>query len=318
MIRHVSMTTKVNRYLAFRRGLGFQLRIEGGMLHHFGRFADVSGHRGPLTIELALRWSRLPSSGDPLYWARRLEVVRCLARYLAAIEPGTEIPPRGLLGAAHRRTTPHVYSEVEVAALLMEAGRLGPPTGLRPRTYVTLIGLLTSTGLRISEALRLLRSDFDNDRGVLTIRQTKFGKSRFVPLHATTQAALLEYARRRDRLVPALQCENYFVSDRGLELPYSTVRTVFRKLCNRLGLYGPGPRRPRLHDLRHTFTCRRLERWYDAGIDIQHAIASLSVYLGHAKVTDTYWYLTATPDLMARAAKRFERFAESSAEEVSQ
>jgi integrase len=311
------MITKVERYLAFRRGLGFQLRIEGTLLEQFGRFADASGHRGPLTSELALRWSRLPSKGDPLYWARRLEIVRCLARYLAAIEPGTEIPPRGLLGSAHRRTTPHVYSEAEVAALLTEARRLGHPACLRPRTYVTLIGLLASTGLRISEALRLRRGDFQDDPGVLIIRQTKFGKSRLVPVHSTTRAALVHYARHRDRLVPIPRGENFFVSDRGFELPYSTVRTVFRKLCDRLSLHGSGQRRPRLHDLRHTFACRRLERWYDAGVDLHHAVASLSIYLGHAKVTDTYWYLTATPALMARATKRFERLAESSVEEVS-
>jgi integrase len=317
MNRPVTMVAKVGAYLSFRRGLGYQLRIEGRLLQQFARYADATGHHGPLTTDLALRWARATASTDRLYLARRLEVVRCFARHLAATEPGTEIPPRGLLGPAHRRPRPHIYSTAEVAALMAAAGRLEPPGGLRPDTYRTLIGLLAATGLRISEALRLDRRDVDLDRGILTVRATKFRKTRLVPMHPTAVAALRTYAGLRDRAVPAHQCDRFFVSNRGLGLPYWTIRTVFRKLCDGLRLTSPTRLRPRLHDLRHTFTCRRVEAWYDAGVDLAHAVAALSVYLGHAKVTDTYWYLTATPDLLARAAARFEGFARPVGGEVT-
>ncbi|CAN5447511.1 tyrosine-type recombinase/integrase [soil metagenome] len=313
MSRSLTMTAKVKAYLAFRRGLGYQLHTEGQMLLGFAAFADARGHRGPLTTELALRWARATASTERLYWARRLEVVRCLARHLAVTEPGTEIPLRGLLGPAHRRTQPHVYTGAEIAGLMNAADRLGPPGGLRPHTHRTLIGLLAATGLRISEALHLNRRDADLPRGVLTIRQTKFRKTRLVPLHPTTTAALRAYSALRDRTVPRDPSDRFFVSNQGYALPYSTVRTVFRKLCDGLQIEGTR-RRPRLHDLRHTFACRRVEAWSDAGTDLTHAIAALSVYLGHAKVTDTYWYLTATPDLLARAAARFEEMASADGE----
>lgn len=316
MIRGETMFTKVERYLAFRRGLGYQLRIEGQLLQKFALYADAVGHCGPLTTELALRWACLPCGADRLYTARRLEIVRCFARHLAAVEPDTQVPPRHLLGAAHRRTSPYIYAAPEIVALMTAAGRLAPVGKLRPQTYVTLIGLLASAGFRISEILRLTRSDVDLHRGVVSVRETKFGKSRLVPLHPSTTAALTKYARERNRLVPRPQCDQFFLSDRGLALPYSTVRTVFRKLCVALRITRVG-RQPRLHDLRHTFACRRVETWYDAKVDLAHAVSALSVYLGHAKVSDTYWYLTATPALMAKAATRFESFVQPADGEVA-
>jgi integrase len=251
-----------------------------------------------------------------LYSARRLEIVRCFARHLAVTEPGTEVPLRGLLGPAHRRTSPHIYSEAEIAALLAAAGRLAPTNGLRPQTYVTLFGLLASTGLRISEALHLQRADADLGRSVLKIRETKFRKTRLVPMHSTTTAALQAYADVRERLATETDCDCFFVSDRGQALPYSTVRGAFRRLCDSLGIISAGRRRPRLHDLRHTFACRRIEQCYDAHADVDQAVSALSVYLGHAKVSDTYWYVTATPGLVARAAQRFETFAAPPEQEV--
>jgi integrase len=196
------------------------------------------------------------------------------------------------------------------------AGQLGTPGGLRPHTYRALIGSLASCGLRISEALHLACPDADLARGRLTIRETKFRKTRIVPLHPTATAALQTYTAVRDRAVPAGVSNRFFVSDRGIGLPYSTVRTVFRNLCNGLGITRPG-RRPRLHDLRHTFACRRVAAWYETGADLAHSVSALSVYLGHAKVTDTYWYLTATPDLLSHAAARFEEFSRPDGQEVA-
>jgi len=316
MNRTTTMSTKVEQYLEFRRGLGYRLWIEGQLLKQFAAFADATGHRGPLSTELALQWARLPEEGDQLYWARRLEVVRCFARHLAATEPGTELPARGLLGPAHRRTAPHIYTDAELVRLMAAAGRLAPSAGLRPQTYVTLIGLLACTGLRISEALHLTQADADLEHGILKICQTKFRKTRLVPLHLTTAASLRSYVTARDRRVTKTPCDRFFVSEQGQALPYSTVRTTFRKLCNSEHITSTNGRRPRLHDLRHTFACRRVEKWYRAGVDTAHAISALSVYLGHAKVSDTYWYLTATPALMAHAAERFEAIVRPNAGEV--
>ena len=310
MNRRSSMLTKVEHYLAYRRNLGYQLRYDGQLLRQFGAYADDIKHRGPFTVELALRWARLPANGAPLYWARRLEIVRCFARYLAIFEPDTEIPGQQLLGPAHCRNVPHVYSDAEVSALLAGARRLKPIDGLRPRTYTTLIGLLFCTGLRISEALRLRSDNFDDRGGALIIRQTKFHKSRLVPLSPSALAALRSYAQDRDRMAPSGRTHHIFVSDGGTPLCYSTVRGVFRKLVDSIPIRGRGARsRPRIHDLRHTFACRRVQSWYDAGWDVEQALPTLSAYLGHAKVSDTYWYLTATPELLDRAATRFEPFA---------
>jgi integrase len=309
MTRSTRMSKKVEQYLQLRRGLGYKLQTEGKLLQQFAAFADAADHRGPLTTELALRWARLPADGDRLYWARRLEVVRCFARHLVITEPDTQVPPRGLLGPAHRRTTPYIYSDAEMAALVAAARGLAPSDALRPRTYATLLGTLACTGLRISEALRLTLPDVDLERGVLKIRETKFRKTRWVPPHPTAIAALETYAADRHRMIGKAPADHFFVSQAGRPLPYSTVRTVFRKLCRSLKIMGNGERQPRLHDMRHTFACRCIERWYTESVDLHHAVSALSVYLGHAKVSDTYWYLTATPGLMARAAARFETYA---------
>jgi len=306
----LSMAQLVEEYLEYRRRLGYRLRSEGKMLLAFADYADRSGHRGPLTTELALCWARLPAGAAPLYQARRLQVVRCFARYRAIFDPGTEIPPEGLLGRAQRRVAPHIYTEPELFALLAAARRLRSSTGLRPQTYATLVGLLSCTGLRIAEALKLSRADVDLAQAALTIRETKFRKSRLVPLHPTTVVALQTYARLRDGCHPLPRTHVFFVSEEGTPLCYSTVRITFRKLRQAL----PGPtlanqRAPRIQDLRHTFACRRLLRWYAEGVDIDHAILALSTYLGHAQVSDTYWYLTGIPELLDLAASRFEQFA---------
>src|SRR5262249_37853754 len=190
-----SMVALAEEYLDYRRRLGFRLRTEGKMLLAFARHADRAGHHGPLTTELAVGWARLPAEAAPLYQARRLQVVRGFARYRVIFDPATEVPPEGLLGPAQRRVAPHIYSEDELSALLAAARRLRSPTGLRSQTYATLVGLLSCTGLRVSEALRLSRADVDPDQATLTIRETKFHKSRLVPLHPTALLALESYGR---------------------------------------------------------------------------------------------------------------------------
>jgi integrase len=316
MKRHTTMTRLAREYLVYRRKLGFQLRTEGRQLLVFARWADRSGHRGPLTIDLALRWARLPQKATPLYWARRLEVVRCFARYLAILDPRTQIPPARLLGPAHRRNTPYIYTAGQIRQLLSRAGTLSPRNGLRPRTYKTLLGLLACTGLRISEALKLGRDDVDLAQGLLRIRPSKFCPGRTLPLHPTTVAALRRYVCFRDRYHPVISSMAFFLSERGRTLVYSTVRIAFRRMCDRLGWSAaPGKRDPRIHDLRHGFACHNLLRWIRHGRDVEHAILTLSNYLGHRKVTDTYWYLTAIPELLAIAGQRFEQSVASEGEE---
>jgi integrase len=308
-----TMAARVDEYLAYRRALGYQIRIEGQMLQSFARYADTSGHRGPLTSDLALRWARLPERGSRMYQARRLEVVRTLARYLAPREPGTEIPLRGLLGPAHARRPAFLYSDAQITALIQAARALAPTDGLRPHTYAALIGLLACTGLRIAEALALRVGDFDWEARVLTVRHTKFRKSRLVPLHASAVGPLRDYAAARDRRQVALPDRPFFVSDGSRPLRYGTVRSTFHRLLQQAlpGVTPVGRVRPRLHDLRHTFACNRLLLWYRDGADIDQVIDQLSAYLGHVKVTDTYWYLTGVPELLDLAGRRFEQFAVS-------
>ena len=277
-----TMAARVEEYVAYRRALGYQIRTEAQMLRSFARYADDSGHQGPMTTELALRWARLPERSARLYQARRLEVVRALARYLAPREPGTEVPPRGLLGPAHARGPAFLYAESDLAALIEAARSLAPTGGLRPLTYATLIGLLACTGLRITEALTLAADDVDLQAGVLTIRRTKFRKSRLVPLHASAVGPLRDYAADRDRRCGRRPDMTFLASAAGRRLPYSTVRHTFHGLLRQAmpGVVPVGRVRPRLHDLRHTFVCRRLLAWYRDGVDIDRVIDQLSTYLG--------------------------------------
>jgi integrase len=308
MNRKKSFSEKVDEYISYRHNLGYSLHVEAGELRRFACYAERIGHHGPLTIELSLGWARSATNCTPLYQARRVEIVRTFARYLAAFEPGTQIPPRGLLGPAHRRSQPYIYSSEEILALMNAAAKLTPSGGLRPQTYKTLIGLLSSTGLRVCEALNLKRDEVDLSHHLLHVRRTKFYKSRLVPLHKSVGRALEAYAFKRDALHPAPLSNNFLLSERGTALLPSIVHYTFCKLRKTIAREDCSNTHPRLYDLRHTFACRRILKWYQDGIDVQHAITYLSTYLGHVKPTDTYWYLTGIPDLMAIAARRFERF----------
>lgn len=312
MTRHKSMIRLARDYLTYRRNLGFQLEKHEPLLLQFAEYVDRTDHRGPLTIALAVRWARLPAKASPTYWSIRLDVVRGFAKYLAIFDPDTEIPPYGLLGPGYLRVTPHIYSEAEVSALLAAAGRLSPRNGLRSHTYTTLFGLLACTGLRVSEALQLTQSDIAWEQNLLTIRVTKFRKTRLVPVHPSTTLALRTYAELRDRLHPLRQSDSFFVTRRGAPLPASSVRRTFATLRKQLSWSArSGNRLPRIHDLRHSFACRRLLQWYKQGVAVDQIIDALSTYLGHADVTNTYWYLTGVPELLELAVARFEDYASS-------
>ena len=303
MKRPVKMVTWVQRYLTHRRSLGYALHEEGRLLLDFGRYADRSGHRGALTLDLALRWARLPTQVDPGYWARRLQVLRCLAKYLALFEPQTVIPPNRILGRAFVRKVPHIYSPQELAQLLRAARKLRPRGSLRAHTYFTLIGLLACTGMRLGEALRLRVEDVDLRAGVITVHHSKLHEVRFLPLHSSTLKPLRRYHRQRQACVP--QAKTFFVSQQGTSLIVNTVDDTFHTLAADLQSRGSRPR-PRLTDLRHTFSCRVVLKWSRRPQDLDHHLLLLMHYLGHSKIRHTYWYLTGVPELLRQAAATLE------------
>jgi integrase len=301
--RRLKMLTRARRYLAYRRSLGYVLREEGRLVLDFGRYADRVGARGALTLELALRWARLPAEATPGYWARRLQAVRCLAKCLALFEPATVVPPVRILGRAFVRRVPHIYSSKELARLLRAARRLPPSGSLRPHTYFTLIGLMACTGMRLGEAVRLRVEDVDLEAGTITVRHSKLHEFRLLPLHPSTLKQLLRYRRQRHACVP--EANTFFVSLRGTGLAVKTVEDTFRILAD--GIKGRGSRpRPRLTDLRHTFSSQVLLKWSRCEQDIDHHLLLLMHYLGHSKLRHTYWYLTGVPELLRQAGAAFE------------
>ena len=291
-------------YLALRRALGFKLEKEGRLLPDFAAFTDAAG-AGTVTIDLAVTWAALPQGASPVWAAQRLSMVRGFARYLQTVDPAAQVPPADLLPARTRRATPYIYSDADIAALMAAARKLRNP--LKAATFETLIGLLAVTGMRGSEVMRLDRGDLDTAARLLTIRATKFRKSRQLPLHATTLRALGGYQVLRDRLCPSPVTASLLVSTTGARLCQATVQPVFRHLLHQAGA-GQGAPRPRatIHGLRHTFAVKTLLGWYQDGQDVQARTPALSAYLGHAGPAATYWYLSATPELLALAAGRLE------------
>jgi integrase len=298
------LTKAVEEYLAVRRGLGFKLRNETWWLPDFVSYLERHG-RSSITTALAVRWAQQPQAANPNWWARRLGAVRRFAKHYRCFDPRSEVPAQDLLPCRRLRPTPHIYTEVEIAALMATAAT--QRCRLTAATYVTLIGLLATTGMRLGEAIGLDDRDVDLVQCRLTIRHAKFRKTRYVPIHPETSRALIAYARRRDALRPVRQGAPFFASHRGKRLLVENVWQVFNRLRNVADLARPGGRPPRIHDLRHTFAVRTLRDWYRAGVDVERHLPVLSTYLGHVSPSATYWYLTATPDLLALASQRAER-----------
>jgi len=258
-----------------------------------------------VTIDLALAWAKQPVDGSAVWWQERLSTVRSYVRYLHGIDPSHQIPPDGLLPGGSHRVAPHIYTEAEIFGLMSAAGSFG--TDLRAATYTTVIGLLATTGMRSGEAIRLDRSDIDWDEGILFIRLTKFGKSRELVLHPTTVDALRRYEDVRRKWCPRPQTPALFMSVTGARLRHNTLNYTFRELVKRAGLEPEsGARWPRPHDLRHTFAVNTLVGWYRSGLEINSKMYLLSTYLGHTDPAGTYWYVSATPELLGLATKRLE------------
>jgi integrase len=294
----------VDDYLALRRALGFKLHATQLMLSKFVAFLRARGSR-VITTELALQWAQQPSAATQNTHANRLSAVRRFAMHQQAFDPRTEVPPSDLIPRRKQRKMPHIYSESEIAALMRAARHLPHP--LRSATYTTLIGLLAVTGMRLGEAIALDCQDVEWRKTLLTLRGTKFGKTREVPIHESTLNSLHAYATRRDVRRLRRADPSFFISAAGTRLVRQNVSVEFAHLLQLAGLETCPHRRPRIHDLRHTFAVRTVRDWYRAGVNVEQRLPHLSTYLGHVSPSCTYWYLTATPELLSLACERAER-----------
>jgi integrase len=304
-----SVIDLVNSYIELRHGLGYRSVTQERSLRAFARF--LNPHDGPISLESTLAWATSTSSTDPRNPARRLATVRGLLRYMHALDGSTEVPAPGLLGSTGHRTPPHVYSDTEIADLIIAASELTPAGGLRPHCYVTLFGLLACTGLRISEALALSCDDVDLDGEVITVRAGKRGLTRLVPLHPSAVSALAHYADERERRFASRPQDAFFRTESSERISYNAAQHAFSLVRRRLGWTASGrARAPRLHDLRHRMVVRRIQDWHAEGVDVDAKVSALATYIGHVEVRDVYWYLSAVPELMSIVAKRFETFSE--------
>ena len=306
-----SLREAIIEYLKLRRALGFKLHLAGKMLLRFASFME-SNNAEFVTVKLAMEWAQQPANSKPSTWAQHLGYVRDFAKFRISADSRTEIPPWSLLPYSCKRTEPHLYSEEEIQALLCATQNLPAWSAagiLRRHTYYCLFGLLSVTGLRISEAINLKLADIDFEAGILTVKQSKFGKSRLVPVHATTAVVLRNYNEVRTEylICRGFHSEYFFVTHSGGRIDGGDVRRKFYSMSKQIGLRGEGKNvGPRIHDFRHGFAVRTILQWYRSGADVEKKLPLLSTYLGHVKVKDTYWYLSATPELMGTAVKLLE------------
>lgn len=298
-------------YIELRRAMGFKLHLAGKMLLRFASFME-SNNAEFVTIKLAMEWAQQPANSKASTWAQHLGYVRDFAKFRISADSRTEIPPWSLLPYSCKRTQPHLYSEEEIQALLCATQNLPAWSAagiLRRHTYYCLFGLLSVTGLRISEAINLKLADIDFGAGVLTVKQSKFGKSRLVPVHATTVDVLRNYEKVRTEYLTCrgFHSEYFFVTHSGGRIDGGDIRRKFYSMSKQIGLRGEGKNiGPRIHDFRHGFAVQTILQWYRSGVDVEKKLPLLSTYLGHVKVKDTYWYLSATPELMDTAVKLLE------------
>lgn len=290
----------VDDYLRLRRALGFKLKEEERLLGQLVGSLQAAGAT-TVTSQLAIGWARLPVGVHPNQWAKRLRIARGFAGYLQTIDPATEIPPPDVFPHRRQRANPYLFSRQDICRLLAEARRLRHP--MRAASYEALFGLLAVSGMRIGEAIALERADVDLDAGLITIRKAKSDRGRLVPVHPTAIEALRRYASERDRLCPTPRSRAFFLSSAGTPVLAVSLRATFREITTRIGIRTHKVQ-PRIHDLRHRFAVQTLIDWYRSGVNINEHIATLSTYLGHVSPADTYWYLSASPELMALAADR--------------
>jgi integrase len=290
----------VDEYLRLRRALGFKLKEDERLLGQLVGYLEAAG-ASTVKTELAVTWARQPVGVHPNHWSKRLRVARGFAAYLHTVDPATEIPPPDIFPHRRQRATPYLFSQQDICRLLTEARRLRHP--MRAASYEALLGLLAVSGVRIGEAVALEREDVDLDAGLITIRKAKGDRVRLVPLHPTSTDALRRYASARDRLCPRPRSHAFFLSSAGTPVLDESLRKTFREITSRLGIRTKTVQ-PRIHDLRHRFAVQTLIDWQRSGVKIDEHLPTLSTYLGHVSPSDTYWYFSASPELMALAADR--------------
>ena len=296
-----ALAAALGDYLALRRSLGYKLERAGVVLADFVAHLDQAGAEH-VTVDLAIDWAMRTANPDSCWRAQRLGMVRCLARYLRALDPDHQIPPSGLLPRGGR-PEPFRFTDVDIKALMAAAASMRSP--LRALTMETLIGLLAVTGLRVGEVMRLDRDDVDVEHGLIIVRSSKLGRTRHVPVHATTIEALRAYLHRRDELLPSPASPALFISTTGTRLRSNNLRAAFAELVEEAGLpprqagHGPG-----LGAFRHRFAVQTLLDWHVAQVDVAPRLPVLATFLGHVSPASTYWYLSASPTLLAAAAHR--------------
>jgi len=301
----------IHEYLDMRRDLGFKLREAGHALLDFATFMEQQ-QASYITQKLALIWAQLPINVQPAHWAQRLGHVRGFARYRSSTDPRTQIPSPGLLPFQAKRARPYLYSDEEIQRLLHAALNMPPhfkSCALLPWVYYCLFGLLFVSGLRLGEVRNLMLEDVDLETAVLTIRNAKFGKTRLIPLHASTCKVLADYITRRQHHWGERPVSAYlFISSLGNQLDSSQVHRAFYKLSKQIGLRGESDSHgPRVHDFRHRFATNTLLNWYRSDQDPERLLPILSAFLGHVHVADTQWYLEGSPELMREAMDRLEQ-----------
>ena len=298
------LSVHIEEYLALRRALGFKMELAARLLAQFDRYCARIGVTR-VTTEAAVAWATAPAGSSPGWWAQRLGIVRGFAAWAQTQDPRVEVPPADLLPGRAGRVVPYLYSDADIVALLAATDDL--PVPLQRHTYRTLIGLLSVTGLRIGEVIRLGRDDVHADRRVVRVVNSKFGKSREIPLHASSIEALRRYAEHRDQRFPAPPCGRFFLSSKGTPLRYSVVQPTFATLARQAGLQPRSPRcKPRLHDIRHTMAIRALADCYAAGGDVHAVLPLLATWMGHGDPSSTYWYCSASPELLSLAGRWLE------------
>ena len=294
----------VKQYLNEKAALGFKTYRPTLYLSQFVHFLEER-NAAFITKKLSLEWATLPDNCSQPYRASRLSIIRQFAKYYSAIDPRTEVPPQGLLSCKWQRSIPYIYTEKQVLKLINAAKRLNSETGLRASSYTAFFGLITVTGMRISEIIGLDRDDVDLVEGTLIVRKAKCDRTRLIPIHSSTVKALCRYVECRDQVYPKAKTTSFFVSEAGTRLTAWTVRWTFNKLSCQIGLRQPSDRSgPRIHDFRHTFAVRMVRDWYRQGKNVEKLLPQLAMFLGHRHLNDTYWYMTATPELLKLAAKR--------------
>ena len=298
---------QVEKYIQFRRQLGYKLENAEKILKNFASFSAEHGV-SYIKIDVAVSFSKKNPKASPATWSKSLGIIRQFALFLKTIDQRTEVPPLNFIASSNQRPIPYIYTNEQIQHLLKACKKLGSRSEILKHTYYTLFGLVSVTGMRISEAISLEQKNVDFSNEIVFINKTKFRKSRINPLHSSTLYELEKYIDYKSKLFPKSESSNLFVSSAGSGLKYHNVRKAFVQASIfaglRSGYKGHGPR---IHDLRHTFAVQTLTEWYKNSTNIDVHLPLLSTYLGHINPVNTYWYLTATPDLLNQAVVRLEK-----------